>query len=165
MRYEIIFHILYARHYNPFLIRNPSWILIIHRARILRKKPLGKTFLDFRKWVKSIQTVDYNGARMVHIQEVLPLHGSLIPRFSKWIQISKVWAIEKVTIWTLLLVWGKLLFHISNAGQKPAEGWFLSKWVYKFLPSQKLVHLSGYFFSFHIGGGQQQKSRAKSSKP
>ena len=34
---------------------------------------------------------------------------------------------------------------ISNAGQKPAEGWFLSKWVYKFCPSQKLVHLSGYF--------------------
>ena len=32
----------------------------------------------------------------------------------------------------------------SNEGQKLAEGRFLSKWVYKFCPSQKLVHLSGY---------------------
>ena len=48
--------------------------------------------------------------------------------------------------------------------QKPAEGWFLSKWVYKFLPSQKLVHLSGYF-KRHIGGGQLPKIGAKSSKP
>ena len=40
-----------ARHYNPLLIRNHSWILTIHKARILRKKPLEKTFLDFKKWV------------------------------------------------------------------------------------------------------------------
>ena len=26
----------------------------------------------------------------------------------------------------------------SNAGQKPAEGWFLSKWVYNFLPAKDL---------------------------
>jgi hypothetical protein len=26
-----------------------------HKARILRKKPLEKTILDFKKWVKSIQ--------------------------------------------------------------------------------------------------------------
>ena len=37
-----------------------SWI---HRARIL-KKPM---FLDFKKWVKSIHTVGYNGARTVCI--------------------------------------------------------------------------------------------------
>ena len=44
----------------------------------------------------------------------------------------------------------------SNAGQKPAEGWLLSKWVYKFLPSQKLVRLS------HIrGGGQLPKNMYK----
>ena len=48
----------------------------------------------------------------------------------------------------------------SNAGQKPAEGWFLFKWVYKFLPSQKLVHLSGYF-KHHIGGGQLPKNRCE----
>ena len=44
----------YARHYNPLLIR----ILTIH-------KPLEKTFLDFKKWVKSIETAGYNGARTV----------------------------------------------------------------------------------------------------
>ena len=41
-------HIPYARHINPLLIRNRSWILTIHKARILRKKPLEKTFLDFQ---------------------------------------------------------------------------------------------------------------------
>jgi len=55
----------YARHHNPLLIRNRSWILTIHKARILRKKPLEKTFLNFKKWVKSIQTAGYNGARTV----------------------------------------------------------------------------------------------------
>ena len=55
----------YARHYNPLLIRNRSWILTIHKARILRKKLLEKTFLNFKKWVKNIQTAGYNGARTV----------------------------------------------------------------------------------------------------
>ena len=41
-----------------------------------------------------------------------------------------------------------------------AFGWFLSKWVYKFLPSQKLVYLSGYF-KHHIGGGQLPKNRCE----
>ena len=36
----------------------------------------------------------------------------------------------------------------------------------KFLASKNLVHLSGYYsFKHHIGGGQQQKLCAKSSKP
>ena len=54
----------------------------------------------------------------------------------------------------------RLAVLFSNAGQKPAEGWFLFKWVYKFLPSQKLVHLSGYF-KHHIGGGQLPKNRCE----
>ena len=58
-------YIPYARHHNPLLIRNRSWILTIHKVRILRKKPLEKTFLDFKKWVKSIQTAGYNGALTV----------------------------------------------------------------------------------------------------
>ena len=58
-------NILYARHYNPLLIRNHSLILTIHKVRFLRKKPLEKQFLDFKKWVKSIQTAGYNGARTV----------------------------------------------------------------------------------------------------
>ena len=57
----------YARHYNPLLIWNRSLILTIHKARILRKKPLEKTFLNFKKWVKSIQTAGYNGARTVYV--------------------------------------------------------------------------------------------------
>ena len=62
-------YILYTRHYNPLLIRNRSRILTIHKARILRKKPLEKTFLDFKKWVKSKQTAGYNGACTVHGSE------------------------------------------------------------------------------------------------
>ena len=58
-------YIPYARHYNPLLIRNRSLILTIHKTKILRKKPLEKTFLDFKKWVKNIQTAGYNGARTV----------------------------------------------------------------------------------------------------
>ena len=53
-------------HYNPLLIRNRSWILTIHKARILWKKPLRKTFLAFKKWVKSIQTAGYNDGRTVN---------------------------------------------------------------------------------------------------
>ena len=55
------FNLLYAYHYSPLLIRNRSWILTIHKARISRKKNLEKTFYDFKKWVKSIQTAGYNG--------------------------------------------------------------------------------------------------------
>ena len=55
-------YIPYARHCNLLLIRNRSWILTIHTARILRKKTLEKMFLDFKKWVKSIQTAGCNGA-------------------------------------------------------------------------------------------------------
>ena len=55
-----------------------------------------------------------------------------------------------------------ILRSFSNAGPKPAEGWFWSKWVYKFLPAQKSGHLSGYFlFKHHIWGGQQHKNMGK----
>ena len=55
--------------------------------------------------------------------------------------------------------------HYSNAGQKSAEGRFLSKWVYNFLPAQKLVHLSGYSspLKSHMGVVNFQKMCAKSS--
>ena len=36
------------------------------------KKPLEKTFLDFKKWVKSKQTAGYNGAHTV-VKMVVPL--------------------------------------------------------------------------------------------
>ena len=35
--------------------------------RILRQKPPEKTYLDFKKSVKSIQTATYNGARTAYI--------------------------------------------------------------------------------------------------
>ena len=44
----------YTRHHNLL-------ILTIHKVRILRKKPLEKTFWNFKKWVKIIQTAGYNG--------------------------------------------------------------------------------------------------------
>ena len=65
LRYLKKYYLPYACHYNPLLIRNRSLILTIHKARILRKKPTEKTFFDFKKWVKSIQTAGYNGARAV----------------------------------------------------------------------------------------------------
>ena len=49
--------------------------------------------------------------------------------------------------------WVHLCWDCSKAGQKPAEGWFLSKWVYKFLPAKNLCA----YQDIHIGGGQQQK--------
>ena len=46
--------------------------------------------------------------------------------------------------------------HPLAEGQRPKDG-FVSKWVYKFLPSQKILHLSGYF-KHHIGSGQLPKN-------
>ena len=37
------YQVPYVGHYNPLLIRHRSWILTIHKANILRKKPLAKT--------------------------------------------------------------------------------------------------------------------------
>ena len=58
-----------------------------------------------------------------------------------------------------------LLAIYSNAGQKSAEGRFLSKLVYKFRPAKNLCT----YQDIHIWGGQycgqQQKYGAKCSKP
>ena len=42
-----------------------SWILIVDKVRILRKKLLKKNILAFKNGVKSIQTASYNGPRTV----------------------------------------------------------------------------------------------------
>ena len=52
-------YIPYAYHYNPLLIRKRSWILTIHKAKG------HSTEMNFKKWVKSIQTAGYNGAHTV----------------------------------------------------------------------------------------------------
>ena len=57
------YYVPYVRHHNPLLIRNRS--LTIHNALSLRKKPLEKTFLDFKKWVKIKQTAGYNSRRTI----------------------------------------------------------------------------------------------------
>jgi hypothetical protein len=62
---DLIFLLPYRHHYNPLMIRNRSRKITTHKDRILRKMPLEKTFLNFKKWVKSIQTAGYNGARTV----------------------------------------------------------------------------------------------------
>ena len=49
-------YVPYARHYNLLLIRNRSQILTIHKAE-------GHSTMNFKKWVKTMQTADYNGAR------------------------------------------------------------------------------------------------------
>ena len=52
------------RHHNPLFIRNRSWILIIHKDKILCKKRHRKNVFDLKKvGLKYIQTVGYNGAR------------------------------------------------------------------------------------------------------
>ena len=73
-----------TRHHNQLLIRNRSWILTIHKARILRKKPIEKTFLDFKKWVKSIQTTGYNSPCMVlYFPKWCPIFDDSLERQSK----------------------------------------------------------------------------------
>ena len=77
-------NIPYTRHYNPLLIWNRSLILTIHKSRTLRKKPLEKTFLDFKKWVKSIQTASYKRARTVigHFSFMtIASHWDFLPKF------------------------------------------------------------------------------------
>ena len=59
-------------HHNPVLIRNRFWIL----TRISGKKPLEKTFLFFKKLVKSIQTAGYNGAGTVYCFSNIILNGN-----------------------------------------------------------------------------------------
>ena len=90
------------RHYNPLLIRDRSWIRTTHQAEILRKKPLAKTFLDFKKLVKSIQTAGYNGARTVNWMFYIkfPYHITkkhwLLSRVSFNHEILSAW---NVSIW------------------------------------------------------------------
>ena len=83
--------ISYPRHYNLLLIRNRSWILTIHKTKILRKKPLEKTFLDFKKWIKSIQTAGYNGACTVDRTYLLYIHIGYINSIACLSIVSRSW--------------------------------------------------------------------------
>ena len=54
------FHILYARHYNPFLIINRSWIITVHKVESLQKKLLKKGFLALKEgWKVYKQTNEF----------------------------------------------------------------------------------------------------------
>ena len=53
------------------------------------------------------------------------------------------------------------LHLIPAQDAKPVEGWFCVQVVYNFWPAKNLCT----YQDIHIGGGQQQKNGAKSSKP
>ena len=76
----------YRRHYNPLLIWNHSWILTVHKVRILRKMFLKKTFLAFKNGVKSVPTAGYNGVRKVYQQgEILQYCNSTVEVQYSWV--------------------------------------------------------------------------------
>ena len=56
-------HIPYARHHNPLLITNRSWILTIHKDRIFWENLLENKEMVFKNGVKNIQTAGYNWTR------------------------------------------------------------------------------------------------------
>jgi hypothetical protein len=47
-------------------------------ARILRKKLLEKRFLNFKKWVESIQTASYNGGSTVVVFSIITRDATTI---------------------------------------------------------------------------------------
>ena len=49
---DIPLDVPYACNHNPLWIRNCYRILTMHNEKILRKKPVEKTFSDFKKWIK-----------------------------------------------------------------------------------------------------------------
>ena len=72
--------------YRTRAIKTRSWLLTVHKIRILWKKLLKKTFLAFKNGVKSIQTVGYNGARTVDKIIILSLKSK--SRKVEFIQIA-----------------------------------------------------------------------------
>ena len=67
------------------LIRNHSWVLTIHKVRILRKNTLTCTLFGLQKADLKYTTTDYNGASMVLI---LLMHWTL-QNMSFWMQLQK----------------------------------------------------------------------------
>ena len=95
---------------NPILIRNCSWILSIHKARI-KKTPFEKTCLDFKKWIKKIQTAGYDGARTVCKLKISiemadsPMNWQILLKYGRfWISHFKI-----TTFGTLSGMYKKLL--------------------------------------------------------
>ena len=66
---KILELIMYARHNNPLLIRNRSWILTIHKVRILRKKGPWKNVFGLQKVGKKYTNrwLGYNGVHRLYI--------------------------------------------------------------------------------------------------
>ena len=88
---------------TPAIITH-SCILTIHKARILRKKPLEKTFLDIKKWVKIIQTAGYNGAStVVSCTRLNKIYWNLSKKYwkSDW-SFKKVDSVWQNTQWNQL---------------------------------------------------------------
>ena len=93
------------------MIRNRSWILTIHKARVLRKKPLEKTFLDFKKWVKSIKTAGCNGARTIFKLMIQPN-----TKASQTLEVNLHTKINKVRLWVVhTYIWYISLYATLNS--------------------------------------------------
>ena len=71
---------------SVLLIRNRSWILAIHKTKG------HSTYMNFERWVKSIQTSGYNGARTVYFVISLPFQ----PKFEQL-----PWPTNAFLLWTL----------------------------------------------------------------
>ena len=71
----------YALQYNPLLIVNLSLILVVHKARILRKKNIPLMKLAFKKWAENIQTKTNNNGNNKYgtLYSSVP---NVIPEFS-----------------------------------------------------------------------------------
>ena len=107
---------------NTCAIINRSWILTVHKSRILRQKLLKKKILTFKNGVINIQTAGYNGAPSVYWK----IQKSLVP--SIWSQrtfmkLSLNFSFIKSTVnfWiTFLLSWcnvdGAKLFNNLDLG-------------------------------------------------
>ena len=67
---EAVSYLPYPRHHNPLLIRNRSWVLTIHKERILWKNLETKEMV-FKNGVKTIQAAGYNGARTIYVSLVI----------------------------------------------------------------------------------------------
>ena len=61
----------YARDHNPFLIRNRSWILTIHKDKVVWKNLPENKKMVLKKWVKNIQTAGYDGVSTVSTFAIL----------------------------------------------------------------------------------------------
>ena len=123
--------------YRIRAIRNHSQIVIIHKARILRKISLEKTFLEFKEWIKI-----YNAASMVIVSKYF-LNGNPIWQTLSVKSFFSSWNKEKRSL-TLLSMSHYLKFSFS---EKATKIWKNIPLVLTLLSKNRcFVKTSGRFF-------------------